>query len=120
MNNIEKKILSQFRQLDLAQQQSALDFLAFLATRPTQPSVVEILQPVIMPRPAEESVIKAVKRLRATYPMLEPNKLLNDTSNQLTRHVIHGVPATEIIDELEQVFRQHYAAYLAQSQPGEL
>ena len=121
MNNIEKKILTHFRQLDVAQQQTVLDFLMFLSSRPTEPTVAEIQQPLEMLRPAEESVIKAVKRLRATYPMLEPTKLLHETSSQLTRHVIHGVPTAEVIDELEQVFKRHYEAYIAaQSKPGDL
>jgi hypothetical protein len=45
--------------------------------------------------------------------MLEPNKLLNDTSNQMTRHMLHSVPAVEVVDELERVFRQHYETYIA-------
>ena len=59
-------------------------------------------------RPEQESVIKAIKRLNATYPMLERNKLLHETSNQMTRHVIHGVPALQVIDELEVMFLRHY------------
>ncbi|MHB1676665.1 MAG: hypothetical protein ACYCSS_03865 [Sulfuriferula sp.] len=119
MSNLEKKLLSHFRSLDAAQQQTAMDFMAFLAARTQAPANTEVAQPADLPRPAQESVIKAVKRLRATYSMLEPGKLLNDTSTQMTRHMIHGVTAEEVIDELERVFKQHYEVYLAQSQAGE-
>lgn len=110
---IERDLLKYFRALDPVQQQSALDYLSFLASRPSQLAAVDLPQPVDIERPAEESVVKAIKRLRATYPMLEPNKLLNDTSNQMTRHMIHSVPAVEVVDELERVFRQHYETYIA-------
>jgi 2-polyprenyl-6-hydroxyphenyl methylase / 3-demethylubiquinone-9 3-methyltransferase len=64
-----------------------------------------------MPRPAVESVVKAIKRLMATYPMLARDKLLNDTSALMTQHVVHKRPAVEIIDELEAssgvITRQH-------------
>jgi hypothetical protein len=110
---IERDLLQHFRALDPIQQQGALDYLAFLASRPSTLAAVDLPQPVDIVRPEHESVVKGIKRLRATYPMLEPNKLLNDTSNQMTRHMIHSVPAHEVIDELERVFRQHYDAYIA-------
>ncbi len=113
MMAIERELLKHFRMLDPVQQQGALDYVSFLASRPSQMAAVDLPQPVAVPRPEVESVVKAIKRLRATYPMLEANKLLNDTSNQMTRHMIHGVPAVEIIDELEVVFRKHYDTYLA-------
>jgi hypothetical protein len=52
--------------------------------------------------------VKAIKRLMATYPMLDRDKLLHETSGHMTRHVIHGKPAAEVIDELEAMFAQHY------------
>jgi len=44
--------------------------------------------------------------------MLERNKLLHETSNQMTRHVIHGVPTVTVIDDLEALFHRHYEAYI--------
>ncbi|HET9113745.1 MAG TPA: hypothetical protein VFN66_07730 [Burkholderiales bacterium] len=113
MSPTEKNLLSHFRRLDAAHQQTAMDFVEFLAGRSPAATSREIVAPVEIPRPEHESVIKAVKRLRATYPMLEPGKLLNDTSTQMTRHVIHGVAVEEVIDELENVFKRHYELYLA-------
>ncbi len=64
--------------------------------------------PVAIPRPAEETVVKAVKRLRATYPMLDARKLLNQTSELMTQHIVQGREAIEVIEELEILFRTHY------------
>ena len=112
MTSAEKELLNNYRQLNPAQQQTAREFLAFLSARPQEFIAKDAPQPVEIPRPEEEGVVKAIKRLRATYPMLEPNKLLHDTSNQMSRHMIHSVPAVEVIDELERVFRQHYEAHI--------
>jgi hypothetical protein len=68
----------------------------------------EIPAPLDIPRPAEESVVKAVKRLRATYPMLDVRKLLNETSALMTQHVMQGRDKIEVIEELEILFRTHY------------
>lgn len=116
MTSAERKLLEHFRRLNPAQQQTAQDFLAFLASRPSDVAVEDLPQPVAIPRPDHESVVKAIKRLRATYPMLEPNKLLNVTSEQMSRHMIHSVPAVEVIDELERVFKRHYEAHSAKFQ----
>jgi hypothetical protein len=53
-------------------------------------------------------VVRAIQRLRATYPMLDPRVLFHETSVCLSRHVLHGQPAEAVIDELEAVFLRHY------------
>jgi hypothetical protein len=42
--------------------------------------------------------------------MLDRRRLLNLTSSRMTQHILHGRPAVEVIDELEQVFAAEYAA----------
>ncbi len=81
------------------------------AAPPAEP-VVEMPRPI--PRPAEESVIKALKRLAATYPMLDRRKMLNETSELVTQHVIARREAAEVIDELEAVFARCYEEYRAE------
>ncbi|MHB1176209.1 MAG: hypothetical protein ACYCZJ_13900 [Sulfuriferula sp.] len=115
MTKNEKKLLQQFRGLTENQRETLLDFAAFLATREEVSAVAELVQPVSIERPEQESVVKAIKRLMATYPMLERNKLLHETSNQMTRHVIHGMPAVTVIDDLEALFRNHYETYITAS-----
>lgn len=114
MRKTEKQLLESFRELDDNQQQSVLDFMDFLAARGKPGLVPALPKPVDIPRPEQESVIKAIKRLRATYPMLEPGKLLNDTSNQMTRHMVQGEAAEIVIDDLERIFRQHYETLLSE------
>jgi hypothetical protein len=61
-------------------------------------------------------VVVAIKRLRATYPMLEPSKLLTETYELMTQHVMQGRDRVEVIDELEVIFRRHYERTLASDQ----
>lgn len=104
----EKALLERFRRLPAAERRSLLDFAEFLAGR-AAPAAAVPAEPLAIPRPGEETVVRAIKRLRATYPMLDPRKLLHETSHCMTQHVVQGRPAVEVIDELERVFSRHYA-----------
>lgn len=70
-------------------------------------------EPVPIERPAKESVVAAIKRLRRTYPMLERNAMLNEVYVLMNRHMLEGRPAQEVIDELEQAFERRYREWLA-------
>lgn len=104
----DKKLLNFFRELPVEQQDTLLAFAEFLAGRAagTKPPVAS--QPQAIPRPAEEKVVQAIKRLRETYPMLDHGKMLHEVSLHMTQHVMHGRAAKDVIDELELVFRAHY------------
>jgi hypothetical protein len=108
----EQKLIKLFRALGSAQKQSATSFMQFLLSQGEGGTVSKPLQPDIIPRPDKESVVKAIKRMRATYHMLDQNKLFNETSQHMTSHLLHGKPAAEVIDELEAMFVQHYQRYL--------
>jgi hypothetical protein len=103
----ERQLLKYFQELDAQSKQSVLDFTEFLATRgvPVE-EVAQTLQNI--PRPQNESVVKAIKRLAATYPMLDRSDMLNETSALMTEHIMQGRLAREVIDELEALFRTHY------------
>jgi hypothetical protein len=92
------------------QRQTLLRFAEFLlAEAPETESVPETLpEPKAIPRPAEESVIKAMRRLSETYFMLERGKLLNETSALMAQHVMQGRDVVEVVDELEVIFATHY------------
>lgn len=107
----EKRVLHLFRSLSDEQKHTVSAFMAFLATHDTNSSPAKPASPMEIPRPAQESVVKAVKRLRATYPMLDQNKLFHETSGHMTGHLMHGKPAAEVIDELEAMFARHYQLY---------
>jgi hypothetical protein len=106
----EKRLRKLFREMNTQDQAGLLRFAEFLAASPSEvtESMTEFPQPEAIPRPEQESVVKGIKRLVATYPMVNRDHLLNDTSRLMTAHVIHGRAAADIIDELETLFEQHY------------
>ena len=112
MFNSELHRLQQiFKQLPPEHQQMLLVFAEFLQTRVVSNSASP-LQPKYIPRPPQESVIAAIKRLSQSYPMLEKSKMLDKTSNLMTEHILHGRDKVAVIDELEMIFEQHYEEYL--------
>ncbi len=119
---MEKRLLEIARQLPAAQAEALLEFAEFLLARHgavdrTLPEVEESgvasvdPTPLDISRPADESVVKAIKRLRATYHMLDARKLLNKTSDLMTEHVVKGRDKVEVIEELEILFRTHYEEF---------
>lgn len=112
----EKRLTGILRRLPAAQAGMLLEFAEFLLERHGTAgaeqgktiSALKIPAPVEIPRPVEETVVKAVKRLRATYPMLDARQLLNQTSELMTQHIVQGREAVEVIEELEILFRVHY------------
>ncbi len=109
-DRITRDLLAVARRLPDAERQNLLRFAEFLLARVNEvPSEAPVIpEPESIPRPAEESVIKAMRRLSRTYPMLDRGPLLNETSTLMTQHVMQGRPAVEVIDELENVFKRQY------------
>lgn len=112
----EKRLRKLYRNLNPQDQVALLRFAEFLAvsSTPVAEPMVEFPQPENISRPTQESVVKAIKRLVATYPMVDRERLLNETSSLMTAHVIHGKAAVDVIDELEALFGQHYAILKAE------
>lgn len=107
MKRDEKAWLKQLRHLTPEQQELLFAFTEFLAAR--APAIAPVAsEPLAIPRPAQEKVIHAIKRLRASYPMLDESALLNEVSEHLTAHLMLGKPGPQVIDELEVLFNQHY------------
>ncbi len=109
----EKLLLRRLEMLSAEQRDTVFAFVEFLAARNPAEDVAIPHEPLDIPRPAEESVIKAIKRLRETYPMLDLDKLLHETSGLMMKHVMHGKPAAEVIDELEALFARYYEKHKA-------
>lgn len=115
----KKQLLQLFSSLSAADRMTVLSFAEFLKGRREQETVA-IPLPRPLPRPAEESVVAAIKRLSASYPMLDRTSMLNDTSTLMAQHVLQGRAASEVIDELEQVFYAKYERLKASSsEPGD-
>ena len=107
MKRDEKELLNLLRALPPEQQATLFAFAEFLLAR-TADAPGERAAPEPIPRPAEEKVVHAIKRLRATYPMLDHSKMLHEISEYMTQHMIMGKPGREVIDDMEVTFRRHY------------
>lgn len=110
LSSQEKKLLKQFRTLDDPQKLMLQEFAEFLHSRSDNESQEPepVADPLDIPRPEEESVVKAIKRLTATYPMLAKDRILNETSSLMAQHIMQGREAKDVIDELENIFKSHY------------
>ena len=106
-----------YQLLNDATQQSLLDYAEFLyadkSRRAKQQADAEDIpdEPLSIPRPDQETVIAAIKRLSKTYPMLDSEKILHQTAHYMTQHIIHGQDAIEVIDELEVFFQQSFDSH---------
>ncbi|MDT3708263.1 MAG: hypothetical protein ROZ09_15700 [Thiobacillus sp.] len=108
-----KRLVSIFRTLSETRQQALLDYAEFLAGKEgAEVAAAPPAEPLAIPRPEQENVVKAIQRLMQTYPMLERNRIFHEASTQMTRHLIHGVEAAEAIDELERIFARQYQEHL--------
>lgn len=96
----ESALLDIYRTLDAQRQNELLEFARALAA--------PVAEPCREPRPADESVVLALRRLVRSYPMLERRRLMGTASALMAQHALEGRAAAEIIDELELVFERHY------------
>lgn len=116
----ERKLLRLFKSLSNEDKQTIVKFARFLtdnnsdSEKADQDSPEKINERTVIPspssieRPAQESVIKAIKRLNKTYPMIDKSTLLDRTSGLMTEHLLKGRDAVSIIDELEEMFELAY------------
>jgi len=56
--------------------------------------------------------VLAIQRLTATYPMLDTAKLLNESSELMSSHILQGREAVGVIDDLESLFGRYYEKYI--------
>jgi hypothetical protein len=119
MNSTEKQLLKHFKSLAPAERETLLAFAEFLLTRSTEAQASKpVPEPEDIPRPQKETVVAAIKRLSATYPMLDKPELLNETSVLMTQHVMQGRDIVQVIDELEALFRRFYEELVNARQQG--
>ena len=111
-----QKLVEHYSALGEEDKLTLLSFAEFLAQRAGQAAMVDAtpvsIHPEPIPRPESESVVAAIKRLSASYHMLDRAALLTETSTLMTAHIMHGRDATEVIDELEALFQRHHQAWM--------
>ena len=102
-----KKLAEIFEALPEQDRKTLFEFAEFLKSRAPEPAP-RITDPLDIPRPEQESVVSAIKRLGQTYPMVDRRHLFNETSDLMMQHMLKGRAAEDIIDELEVLFEQKY------------
>lgn len=112
----ERKLCKIYKQLSEVDRHSLLRFADFLLNSQEETSEKSHSEPISskpldIPRPKKESVIKAIRRLTATYPMIDKDSLFEKTSTLMTEHVMQGRAADNIIDELEEIFAHKYKEF---------
>ena len=115
MDDLKKRLLHCFDGLDERQRQTLLSFAEFLASREDASPAPEAAEqpsapprPTPIPRPEQETVVAAIKRLSASFHMLDKSRVLHETSSLMAQHMLQGRDARDVIDELEAVFERHY------------
>ncbi len=117
-NKQERQLIKLYKSLSATDKEAFVAFGEFLQSREAGASEqnkedkeAQISEPLDIPRPEEgESVIGAIKRLTATYPMVDKETILHPISNLMTAHMIQGRSAPEVIDDLQILFKAEYEA----------
>ena len=112
-NKQERKLVKFFKSLDSTNKETLIAFAEFLQSRSTANDNIEKrleapIEPVVISRPETESVVAAIKRLTATYPMVNKEDILHPISNLMTSHIMQGKKAKDVIDKLEHLFEDEF------------
>jgi hypothetical protein len=117
MASAQQQLTELFQQLGAADQATLLAFAEFLADRrvahsvPVKQEPSVLAEPVLIERPAQESVVGALKRLSKSYPMLNKAEMLSATSELVATTIMQGSDPAGVIDELEEIFSRHYQQF---------
>jgi hypothetical protein len=97
----QAELIDLVRTLGAEDRRTLLEFARYLASRRPRP---EAATRVDVPRPMNETVVQAVKRLNASYPGLERKRLVTRVGVLLSSHMVDGRDAASVIDELEALY----------------
>ena len=111
MKRDAKALADLFNTLDKERQESLFDYAEFLQSKGGVLKQ-EVTEPVDVPRPENESVVGAIKRMTQTYPMIDSMKVFAVASNLMTDHMVKGRDAEEVINEIEALFEDTYKKLL--------
>ena len=102
-----KELIDLYEAMDDERKLSLCDFADFLYAK-AGPVVKEIPPPKDVPRPEQETVVGAVKRLKTKYHMVESMTVFSAASSLMTDHMVKGRDVVEVIDEMEVLFEEAY------------
>lgn len=106
-----KALIDLYESMDDERKLSLCDFADFLYAK-AGPVSKEIAAPEDVPRPQEETVVGAVKRLKIKYHMVESMTVFSAASSLMTDHMVKGRDVIEVIDEMEVLFDDAYKKLL--------
>jgi hypothetical protein len=106
-----QQLIKLYESMAEEQKRSLSDFADYLYDR-HGPAVKEILPPEDIPRPEQETVVGAIKRLKLTYHMVESMAVFSSASSLMTEHMVKGRDVNEVIDEMEKLFEDAYRKML--------
>lgn len=109
-----QELIDLYEAMDDERKRSLSDFADFLYAQ-AEPVSKEIPPPDDIPRPDEESVVGAVKRLKAKYHMIESMSVFSSASSLMTDHMVSGRDKVEVIDEMEKLFEDAYNKLLQEN-----
>ena len=109
----QRRLLKLYQTLPKQEQANLMAFAEFLAHRAEAAEgeadqATEPPPPKPIARPQRETVVAAIRRLSESYFMLDRQVLFHETAGLMSAHVLQGRPARDVIDELEQLFADHY------------
>ena len=109
MNKIKSSqdLIDLYEAMDDNRKKSLSDFADFLYAQ-AEPITKEIQPPDDVPRPEQETVVGAIKRLKVTYHMIESMAVFSEASALMTDHMVKGRDVVEVIDEMEILFEAAY------------
>ena len=116
MNKIKSSqdLIDLYEAMDDSRRKSLSDFADFLYAQ-AEPVSKEILPPDDVPRPEQETVVGAIKRLKATYHMVGSMSVFSEASALMTDHMVKGRDVVEVIDEMEALFEDAYKNLVQES-----
>jgi len=100
-----------FDTLDDERKASLFDYAEFLQSKGGLVEK-EIGEPLEIPRPDEETVVGAIKRLKQTYPMIGSRTVFSAASTLMTEHMVNGRDVIEVIDEMQILFHESFEQLL--------
>jgi hypothetical protein len=113
LSSEQRRLLALYGALSGQDRASLLAFAEFLTTR--EGVVAGQQAPAALqrtPRPEDESVVSAMRRLSGDFAMLDKSVILHEAAGLMAQHTLQGRPAVEVIDELEGLFEREYQRYL--------
>ncbi|MBF0447719.1 MAG: hypothetical protein HQL67_05915 [Magnetococcales bacterium] len=111
------RLLEVWRQLAEAERLTLTQFAEFLLARQGDKPQPVAREPLNLPRPDRESAVKALKRLKKNYPMIDADMGLLDDAARLLMEKVYGTPDDQVIEKMEALFSARYQDWLAGQEP---